>query len=178
MPYCDTWREYKMNRDAMKLARFFSTFFRGFIVAFALSGFVALNTHYGESSGEILAAWFKAGIIFGIAYAYITYLEFNTGKVKKGIPSWAAGRLAQSLAPWLFLDSVMLFGIMIPSGGYIGGVIYNKYGLSLSILELTLVSVLSGAFRGLIYAHIGLPEMPWFVYRRIAEKIVRESSRS
>lgn len=160
-----------MNRNAMKLARFFSTCVRGLIVTFALSGFVALSAHYGASLGDILMPWFKAGVIFGIAYAYLTYLEFSKEKVRKGMSSWAADRLAWSLAPWLLLDSLVTFGIMIPFGGYAGGLLYNEYGITPGLLELALISVLSGAFRGLIYARIGLPKKPGFLYLRLAEKL-------
>ena len=160
-----------MNREAIRLARFFSTFFRGFIVTFALSGFVALSVHYGAGLSEVLVPWFRVGIIFGIAYAYITYLEFSRGKTTEGMSPWAADRLAWSLAPWLLLDSLMVFGVMIPFGGYAGGLLYNKYGTVPSLLELALVSFLSGAFRGFVYARIGLPEKPGFLYLRLAEKL-------
>ena len=108
-----------MNGEAIRLARFFSAFFRGFIVTLALSAFVALNTHYGAGLGEVLIPWFKVGVILGIAYAYITYLEFASNKAKKGLSPWAAERVAQSLAPWLVLDLALLFGIIIPLGGYL-----------------------------------------------------------
>jgi hypothetical protein len=160
-----------MTPEAVKMARFFSAFFRGFTVTSILSAFVALNVHYGAGLGEVLIPWFKVGVILGIAYAYITYLEFTTNKTKKGLSPWAAERVAQFLAPWLFLDLVLLFGIAIPFGGYIVGITYNGYGLLSSLLVMVSVSAFAGIVRGLIYARIGLPENPWFVYLKIAEKL-------
>ncbi len=160
------------------MARFLSTCVRGFAVTFALSGFVALSVHYGASLSEVLVSWFRVGILFGIAYAYITYLEVTRRKLKEGMLSWAADRLAWSLAPWLLLDSLVVFGVVIPFGGYAVGSLYNKYGVVPSLLGLALVSLLSGAFRGLIYARIGLPEKPSSLYLRTAEKIVGNSGDS
>ena len=164
-------RKLLMRRSAVTMARFFSMCTRGFVVTFVLSGFVALGVHYGAGLSEVLVPWFRVGVLFGIAYAYITYLEFSREKAKKGMSSWAADRLAWSLAPWLLLDSLVVFGVMIPFGGYAGGSLYNKYGIILSLLEMTLVSFLSGVFRGLIYARIGLPEKPGFLCLRLAEKL-------
>ena len=129
-------RKLLMRRSAVTMARFIPMCTRGFVVTFALSGFVALSVHYGAGLSEVLVPWLRMGIIFGIAYAYITYLEFSRGKTTEGMSPWAADRLAWSLAPWLLLDSLVVLGVMIPFGGYAGGLVYNKYGIVPSLLEL------------------------------------------
>ncbi len=77
-------RKLLMRRSAVTMARFFSMCTRGFVVTFALSGFVALSAHYGASLSEVLVPWFRVGVFFGIAYAYINLSRVQQGKGQEG----------------------------------------------------------------------------------------------
>ncbi|WP_297536553.1 hypothetical protein [Thermococcus sp.] len=167
-----------LERNVLKIARFLSTFVRGFVSVLIFGSLVAVEAVYKSDFWHLLGSWLKFGIIFGVLYAHGTYLEFSKKNVERGLPSWAAERVAQSLIPWILLDSIVMFGVVIPVGGYISGLLYVACGFPAFIVAITVASTVDGLFRGWIYSRIGLPEKPGFIYIKIAGRIVKSREKA
>ncbi|WP_457751255.1 hypothetical protein [Thermococcus sp.] len=164
------------ERKVLGVARFLSTFVRGFVSVLIFGSLVAVGAVYKSDFWHLLGSWLKFGIVFGVLYAHGTYLEFSKKNVEKGLPAWAAERVAQSLIPWILLDSIVMFGAVIPVGGYLSGILYVSHGFPGFTVAITAVAVSDGIFRGWMYSKIGLPEKPGFIYIKLAERILKEGN--
>jgi len=167
-----------VDRNVLKIARFLSTFVRGFISVMIFGSLVAVGAVYKRSFLDTLGAWLRFGVVVGVIYAYGTYLDFSKRQMERGLPSWAADRVAQSIAPWVFFETLVMFGLVVPVGGYISGLLYVVCGFPAFIVAITVASTVDGLFRGWIYSRIGLPEKPGFIYIKIAERIVKSREKA